>query len=112
MEIVPIRIYGSSDDLLEIETTAGRGNIESYGDAFEITLLHPDGERSASVFVTYMSNATWAVGVGLNKEGELLLFDGDPRLSMHMNEYSMQLEAMIPKSTVILVERLDLDDRP
>ena len=101
MEVVPFKISGFSDDLVEVEGFFYNEYVVDDAAQVELTLKYNGdaGFKASVIIVRYTKFGVWSIEVRQWDELSPGIFiDG---IQMSQDRYTMILEAMIPKDTEI-----------
>lgn len=97
-----VKIYGASDDLIEVSGIAGEDEFNADSDSRWVGILEaPDGD-TALVYVDYRPGGTWTVALGQFEEGYKIpawpqTFEVDDSLC----GYSVTASIEVPDGTTI-----------
>jgi hypothetical protein len=96
-----VRVYGSSDDLIEVEGIEGEDEFNETKGGWVGVLESLDGD-TALLYVDYRKNGTWTVTLGL-WEDDYILPAWPIRLysDKAVNGYSVVAEITVPDGTTV-----------
>lgn len=96
-----IRIYGASDDLVEVEGPIHGADEYTSDGTWTGVLEGPDG-HTAYVYADYRPNGTWTVSLGQFEEGYALpAWPITLRVDMDECDYSTVASIEVPEGTTL-----------